>query len=129
LFFSANPAYALKGVRTDLASQMDIYPTLVDMIGYHKPFRSWGRSLVSNLPAELPRVINSTGNIYQLMQGNYTYLFDGKNITGIFAAADKGLEKNLMGGALSPEMNTGMLDCKAFVQDYADRVVNGKLNN
>jgi phosphoglycerol transferase MdoB-like AlkP superfamily enzyme len=129
LFYSANPAYALKGVRTDVASQMDIYPTLADLVGYHKPFRSWGRSLVSNLPAELPRVINSTGNIYQLMQGNYTYLFDGKNITGIFAAADKGLEKNLMGGTLNAEMNTGMLDCKAFVQDYADRVVHGKLNN
>lgn len=129
LFYSANPAYGLKGVRTDLASQMDIYPSIADLIGYNKPFRSWGRSLISNLPAETPRVINSTGNIYQLMQGNYTYLFDGKNITGIFAAADKGLEKNLMTANPNPEMQKGMMDCKAFVQDYADRIVNKKLNS
>lgn len=128
LFYSANPAYGLKGIRTDLASQMDIYPSLADLIGYDKPFRSWGRSLISNLPAETPRVINSTGNIYQFMQGNYTYLFDGKNITGIFAADDKGLVNNLMDGKPNPETVKGVLDCKAFIQDYADRVVNGKLN-
>jgi phosphoglycerol transferase MdoB-like AlkP superfamily enzyme len=128
LFFSANEAYGLKGVRTDLAQQMDIYPSLVDLIGYHKPFRSWGRSLISNLPTETPRVINSTGNICQFMQGNYIYLFDGKNITGIFASTDKGLEKNLMNGTINPEMNKGMADCKALIQDYADRIVNKKLN-
>lgn len=128
LFYSANKAYALKGVRTDLASQMDIYPTLVDLIGYDKPFRSWGRSLISDLPAETPRVINSAGNIYQFMESNYTYLFDGKRITGIFTTADKGLDRNLMTGNLNSEMNKGITDCKAFIQDYADRIVNKKLN-
>jgi phosphoglycerol transferase MdoB-like AlkP superfamily enzyme len=128
LFYSANKTYALKGIRTDMASQMDIYPSLVNVIGYNKPFRSWGRSLISNLPGETPRVINSTGNIYQFMQGNYIYLFDGKRITGIFAADDKGLNKNLMTGNLNPEMNKGIMDCKAFIQDYSDRIVNRKLN-
>ncbi|MEO3403212.1 sulfatase-like hydrolase/transferase [Mucilaginibacter sp. CAU 1740] len=127
LLYSANPAYNLKGVRTDLASQMDIYPTLADLTGYNKPIRSWGRSLVSNLPDEQPKLINSTGNIYQFMQGNYTYLFDGKNFTGIFAVADKGLDKNLMPGGINPEMQKGMQDCKALIQDYVDRIVNGKL--
>ncbi|QTE39376.1 sulfatase-like hydrolase/transferase [Mucilaginibacter gossypii] len=127
LFYSANSAYNLKGVRTDLASQMDIYPTVADLIGYNKPFRSWGRSLVGNYPDEQPRVINSTGNIYQFMQGNYTYLFDGKNFTGIFAVADKGLEKNLMTAQPNAEMQKGMQDCKALIQDYTDRIVNGKL--
>ncbi|WP_114937493.1 LTA synthase family protein [Mucilaginibacter endophyticus] len=127
LFYSANNAYNLKGVRTDLASQMDVYPTVVDLIGYNKPFRSWGRSLVSNLPDEQPKVINSTGNIYQFMQGNYTYLFDGKNFTGIFDVNDKGLEKNLMATQPNAEMQKGMQDCKALIQDYADRIVNGKL--
>lgn len=127
LFYSANPAYNLKGTRTDIASQMDIYPTLADLTGYNKPFRSWGRSLVSKVPDEQPRLINSTGNIYQFMQGNYTYLFDGKNFTGIFAVEDKGLDKNLMPGGLNPEMQKGMQDCKALIQDYVDRIVNGKM--
>ncbi|ASU33843.1 LTA synthase family protein [Mucilaginibacter xinganensis] len=128
LFYSANKAYGLRGVRTDLASQLDIYPSLVDLAGYHKPFRSWGRSLISNLPDETPRVINSPGNLYQFMQGNYIYLFDRKRITGIFNIADKALEKNLVEDGFNPEMNKGMMDCKALIQDYMNRIVNNKLN-
>jgi phosphoglycerol transferase MdoB-like AlkP superfamily enzyme len=127
LLFSPNASYKLKGVRTDLASQMDIYPTLVDLVGYNKPFRSWGRSLVANSPAETPRVANSPGNIYQFMEGNYIYLFDGKQFSGVFAITDKGLKKNLLNGTPNAEMNKGMEDCKAFIQDYNDRIINKKL--
>ena len=129
LFFSPNKTYNLEGVRTDLAQQMDIYPTLVDLIGYNKPFRSWGRSLVGNLPAETPRVINSPGNVYQFMQGNYIYLFDGKQFNGVFAIADKGLRRNLLKGSPNAEMSKGMQDCKAFIQDYNDRIINKKLGD
>ncbi|HVW97303.1 MAG TPA: sulfatase-like hydrolase/transferase [Mucilaginibacter sp.] len=128
LFYSANKTYGLEGKRTDLASQMDIYPTLADLIGYHKPFRSWGRSLVSNLPDETPRVINSPGNIYQFMQGNYVYLFDGKQFTGIYSSTDNSFKHNLAGEEVNAEMTKGMADCKAFIQDYADRIVNRKLS-
>jgi len=127
LFFSPNKAYKLQGIRTDLAQQMDIYPTLVDLIGYNKPFRSWGRSLVANSPAETPKVINSPGNVYQFMEGNYIYVFDGKRFNGVFAIADKGLKENLLKGTPNPEMNKGMQDCKALIQDYNDRIINKKL--
>ncbi len=126
LFFSPNQAYGLKGVRTDLASQVDIYPTIVDLIGYNRPFRSWGRSLVGNDPTETPRVINSPGNIYQFMQGNYTYIFDGERFTGVFDIADTGLEKNLM-DRKDPEISKGMKDCKAYIQDYMSRIINKRL--
>lgn len=128
LFYSPNSGFNLKGIRTDMASQMDIYPSVADLIGYNQPFRSWGRSLIANLPSETPRVINSPGNIYQFMQGNYTYLFDGKKFVGIFSATDKGLQKNLLGIAQNTEVTKGMNDCKAFIQDYMDRIVNKKLN-
>lgn len=48
IFYSPNPAYQLKGVNPEIAQQADIYPTLADLIGYNKPIRSWGRSLVSD---------------------------------------------------------------------------------
>lgn len=35
------PNSKLVGVNNDLAQQIDIYPTILDMIGYNKPFRSW----------------------------------------------------------------------------------------
>ena len=127
LFFSPNKSYHLKGVRTDLASQTDIYPSIVDLIGYNKPFRSWGRSLVGNDASETPRVINSPGNIYQYMEGNYTYIFDGEKFSGIFAIEDTGLENNMI-SKTNPEIQKGMENCKAYIQDYIFRISNKKLH-
>ncbi|WP_432713734.1 LTA synthase family protein [Pedobacter sp.] len=128
LFFSPNKALNLKGVRTDLASQTDIYPSVIDLIGYHQPFRSWGRSLIANNPDETPRVINSPGNIYQFMEGNYTYIFDGEKFSGVFAIKDTGLQTNLISNP-DPEIKSGMENCKAYIQDYMYRVTNKLLNH
>ena len=115
------PNSNLVGVNTDLAQQIDIYPTILDMIGYKKPFRSWGRSLFDT-KTNTPFVINSTGNIYQFSKGNYICTFDGNQATGFYDKDDKGLKTNLIAHR-NPEMNAIELHCKAFIQDYMDRVV------
>src|SRR5690554_1073993 len=63
------PDGSLVGDNKNLAQQIDIYPTLLDMVGYEGPFRSWGRSLVGDYKVE-PFVINGT-EYYQLQRGNY----------------------------------------------------------
>jgi phosphoglycerol transferase MdoB-like AlkP superfamily enzyme len=119
------PNSNLVGVNTDLAQQIDIYPTILDMIGYKKPFRSWGRSLFDT-KTSTPFVINSTGNIYQFSKGNYICTFDGNQATGFYDKDDKGLKTNLIAHR-NPEMNAIELHCKAFIQDYMDRVVDKKM--
>ena len=119
------PNSDLVGVNTDLAQQIDIYPTILDMIGYKKPFRSWGRSLFDTKTSK-PFVINSTGNIYQFSKGNYICTFDGNQATGFYDKNDKGLKSNLIANR-NQEMNAIELNCKAFIQDYMDRVVDKKL--
>jgi len=121
------PNSNLVGVNNDLVQQIDIYPTILDMIGYKKPFRSWGRSLLDN-KTSTPFVINSTGTIYQFSRGNYICTFDGKNAIGFYDKEDKALKTNLIGRRNS-EMNTLELNCKAFIQDYMNRVVDQKLAN
>lgn len=127
LFYSPNPKYNLKGEVTEPAQQMDIYPTLVDLMGYNKKIRSWGRSLVSD-KKEAYMIINSDSINEQFMIGNYIYLFNGKEVTGIYAIADKGLEKNLINKEKNPEIEKGILLSKAWYQDYMNRVINRKLN-
>lgn len=119
------PKKNLVGKRTDIVQHIDIYPTILDMIGYNKPFRSWGRSLVSN-NMETPYAINYFSNQYQFQSGNYICTFDGKKATGFYAISDKGLEKNLI-SKRNAEMNALEIKCKAFLQDYFDRIVNKKL--
>lgn len=125
LFYSPNPKYSLHGEITEPAQQMDIYPTLADLMGYSKKIRSWGRSLVSPKKEEY-FIVTSTG-VEQFIIGNYIYLFNGQDVTGIYAKEDLGLEKNLMGKVNNVETQLGVLKAKAWYQDYMDRVINRKL--
>jgi hypothetical protein len=61
-----------------IAQQIDIYPTILDMIGYDKPFR---KVVVCLTRIAVPFAINSTGTIYQFAKGNYI-IFDGKKKLG-----------------------------------------------
>lgn len=126
ILYSPNPEYQLKGVNVEIAQQADIYPTLADLIGYNKPIRSWGRSLVSE--KKYPSlVVNSDGSTEQFIIGNYIYRFDGKEIIGVYDKTDLGLEKNLVVQPETPEIKKGKQTAKAWYQDYMDRVINRKL--
>ncbi|NML71968.1 sulfatase-like hydrolase/transferase [Chryseobacterium sp. RP-3-3] len=126
ILYSPNPEYNLKGVNPETAQQIDIYPTLADLIGYNKPIRSWGRSVVSD--KKYPSiVVNSDGSSEQFIIGNHMYRFDGKEITGVYDKNDLGFENNLMGKLKTPEIEKGMQTAKAWFQDYMDRVINRKL--
>lgn len=126
LFYSPNPKFHLQGEIIEPAQQIDIYPTLADLMGYNKKIRSWGRSLVSDKKEE-PIIVNSSG-VEQFIIGNYIYLFDGNNFTGIYGAKDLGYENNLLGKVNNPEIQLGEMKSKAWYQDYMDRVINRKLN-
>lgn len=125
LFFSADERF--KGVNDDWAQQIDIYPTVLDMIGYQKPFRSWGRSLV-NTGGQEPFVVKYSANLYQYMSGAYICTFDGQKAVGFYAKDDKGMEQNLISNR-TPEMDVLEIKVKAFVQDYMNRIIDKKLND
>nr|WP_294938794.1 LTA synthase family protein [uncultured Flavobacterium sp.] len=119
------PDGSLKGVDKALAQQIDIYPTILDMVGYDKPFRSWGRSLLGDKKVQ-PYTINFNGNLYQFQRGNYICTFDGKKIVGYYNSNDKALEKNLISKPNKEMLATGEA-CKAFIQDYFERIIDQKL--
>jgi phosphoglycerol transferase MdoB-like AlkP superfamily enzyme len=125
LFYSPSGKYV--GVNDDFAQQIDIYPTLLDMIGYKKPFRSWGRSLVGEKDIA-PFVVRYSANMYQFMGGNYICTFDGRKVTGFYAKDDKGMTKNLIGHR-NAEMDILELRLKAFLQDYMQRIIDKKLTS
>lgn len=126
LFYSPNPKYNLKGEITEPAQQMDVYPTLVDLMGYNKKIRSWGRSLVSDKKEDYI-IVNSSG-VEQFIIGEYIYLFNGSEFNGIYSIKDLGFENNLLGKINTPEIQRGQKMSKAWYQDYMNRVINRKLN-
>lgn len=124
LFYS--PKYKLKGENNELAEHIDIFPTVMDMIGYDKPFRSWGRSLVDKSNGQKPFLINYNTNNYYFVRDNYICVFDGKTAIGFYDINDKKLLKNLI-SKRNKEMNDMEIACKAFIQDYFNRIIDKKL--
>jgi phosphoglycerol transferase MdoB-like AlkP superfamily enzyme len=121
------PNSDLKGESNQLAQHIDIFPTIMDMIGYDKPFRSWGRSLL-NRPNDIePYVMNHNTGLYYFQRGKYICVFDGKSAIGFYDSTDKKLLKNLI-GKRNKEMNDMELACKAFIQDYFNRIIDKKLS-
>ena len=120
------PNSNLVGEDKTIAQHIDIFPTVLDLIGYNKPFRSWGRSLVDKSNVKKPFLINYNTNNYHFMRGNYICVFDGKNAIGFYNINDKELLKNLI-SKRNKEMNDMEIACKAFIQDYFNRIIDKKL--
>lgn len=119
------PDNSLAKVDSTLSQQMDIYPTLLDMIGYKKPFRSWGRSLIDS--TSVPFALAHTGNVFHFMKGNYTCVFDGKKAIGFYKTEDDALKNNLIKNR-NNEMQIIENECKAFIEDYYNRIIDKRLS-
>lgn len=129
MFFSPNADLVGKGISSEITQQLDIYPSVADLIGYQKPFRSWGRSLFSD-KNETPKAYISDAHQYRLMQGNYIYVLnEDASVNGIYRKEDEGLTENIFGKEENPEITKGITDLQAFMQDYMDRIINRKLLN
>ncbi|WP_130734686.1 LTA synthase family protein [Flavobacterium sp. J27] len=120
------PNSDLVGKSNQIAQHMDIFPTVMDMIGYDKPFRSWGRSLVTKENDIAPYLINYNSNNYYFMKDDYICLFDGTKAIGFYDIEDRKLKHNLIGNR-NEKMNNLEIQCKAFIQDYFDKIIDKKL--
>ena len=94
-------------------------------MGYNRPFRSWGRSLVGDKKVK-PFVVRYSANLYQFMSGNYICTFDGNKVVGFYAKKDKDLKHNLI-SKRNAEMDLIEIKCKAYIQDYMARIMDKKL--
>lgn len=119
------PNSNLVGVDNRLASHMDIFPTVADLIDYPKPFRSWGRSLVSDDKTE-PFVVNYfSGGSYFIMDENYICVHNGFEAIGFYELNDKNFENNII-----DQKNQLMVDlekkCSLFLENYFNTLMASK---
>ena len=120
------PKKQLKGISNELGQHMDILPTIADLIGYDKPFRSWGRSLL-NYENDDSFVVNYFGaGSYFMMNNKYIVVSNGEKASGFYDSNDYDLENNLIDN-LNDEMRELDLKFQVFLQDYMNRIVEGRM--
>jgi phosphoglycerol transferase MdoB-like AlkP superfamily enzyme len=123
LFYHPNGSF--KGVNDELTHQMDIFPSIVDLVGYEKPINSWGRSLFSN--SGKPFSIHFSGTVYHFITEKYILVFDGDSVIGIYDKEDQWLTNNLKEN-YNINFSNEEKYLKAFMQDYMNRIIEKKLN-
>ena len=109
-----------------IAQQSDIMPTILNYVGYSRPYVAFGCDLI-NTADEDTWAANHTNGIYQFVKGDYVMQFDGKEIRAIYNfKKDWFLTHNLKGkiGNTEQQMERQL---KAIIQSYMERMVENRL--
>ncbi len=112
------------GIRDGIAQQTDILPTVLNLVGYDKPYMAFGCDLL-NTPAKDTWAINYLDGIYQYCKGDYVLQFDGQQTIGVYALKDYLMSHNLKGQVA--EQATMEREMKAIIQQYMVRMIENRL--
>ena len=112
------------GVSPSVAQQTDILPTVLGLLGYPKPYLSFGIDLL-HTPAEQTFAVNYFNGVYQYVKYGYVLQFDGQQTKAVYSLADRQMKKNLVGRI--KEQPLMERDLKAIIWQYMYRMEKDKL--
>ncbi|MBP5455671.1 MAG: sulfatase-like hydrolase/transferase [Paludibacteraceae bacterium] len=112
------------GMVDAIAQQTDIMPTILDYLGYDKPFVSFGVDLL-NTPKDSTWAVNYLNGVYQYVKYGYVLQFDGQKTTAVFSLQDRKMVDNLKGKV--PQQEEMEQELKAIIQQYMERMIGNRL--
>lgn len=112
------------GIYPGIAQQIDILPTVLSILGYNKPFLSFGCDLMTT-PMKETYAVNYLNGIYQYCKYGYVLQFDGQHSKAIYRLDDKLMQHNLLGKV--KEQAQMEHELKAIIWQYMYRMVHDKL--
>lgn len=112
------------GIYPGIAQQIDILPTVLSILGYNKPFLSFGCDLMTT-PMKETYAVNYLNGIYQYCKYGYVLQFDGQHTKAIYRLDDKLMQHNLLGKV--EEQAQMEHELKAIIWQYMYRMVHDKL--
>ena len=119
------PGDSLQSVKSFTVQQSDILPSVVDYLGYNRPFVAFGNSVFDDNANHV--AFEYVNGFYQIIKGDYSLLFDGKQAVSLYNnKTDPGHEVNLIDKEkqIAEEMETII---KAVIQQFDYRMANNKL--
>ena len=123
IFFT--PDGSLSGNDTTVAQQLDIMPSVLDLVGYQGRIGAFGRSVFSD---DRPgRAIIHLGGLFNLIEGDRMLLFDGERTKGLHAYKTDTLFANDLSHIEKQTTATMEMQLKAYMQRHADALLNNRL--
>ncbi len=116
---------SLTGINHTITQQADIMPSVLDYLDYSKKFIAYGNSVFDTNADHY--AVNYMNGIYQLINNDYTLLYDGDKSIGLYnIRTDKLLKHNLLN--TSPQIVIKLENkLKAILQSYNNRLINNDL--
>jgi phosphoglycerol transferase MdoB-like AlkP superfamily enzyme len=119
------PGGNLAGVDSILAQHIDIMPTILNYLGYPRPYFAFGQDLFEHNPDKF--AVNYVGNSFQIIHKKWVLQFNLKETTAIYnLESDKEMTNNLVGTVDAIQSYLERL-VKAFIQQYNNRLVDNKM--
>lgn len=128
--FIYDPSGSLKGKNENYFQQIDITPTILELVGSKQEIISFGNPISVN---ENRFVVNYTNNNYQIAYNNYFLVFDGENTTEFYSLNnDTLLANNLINTELTKNQQFTKIKAeeliKGIIQQYDNRLINNHLS-
>ena len=117
-------SYPSPQVQPKIAQQTDILPTVMGLLGYHKPFVAFGIDLFGTAPDDT-WAVNYLNGTYQYVKHGYLLQFDGHDTRAVYALADSLMTRNLKGTV--PQQQQMERELKAIIQQYMTRMKEDRL--
>ena len=115
------------GIRPGIAQQIDIMPTVLNYLGYNRPYVAIGIDLF-NTPADQTWLVGHNNGLYFYSQGDYVIFFtENGTLKAIYNYKDDWfMHHNLLGttGTIEQQMERQL---KAIIQSYMQRMINDEL--
>ena len=112
------------GTNNTPAQQIDIMPTLLDLIGAQRPYLAFGKNLLTT-PQDQAWIVNYNNGLYQYLQNDTLTLFDGTNIHSRYHySKDPCLTSPL---PPHPSDSNSLRHLKALIQSYMQRMIDNRL--
>ncbi len=116
----------LKGSFNEVTQQMDILPSVMDYLGYDKPFFAFGNSIFSNASPRF--TINEINNRYEFLMNGYLLKTETTNITEFYNfAIDNQCSNNLLHTPADSSLKTTEPYFRAFIQLYNSTLIHNKM--
>lgn len=118
------PKGELKGMRNEIAQQIDVMPTLLGLIGYPHPYVAFGQDLLRRKDGQM--ALGYVNANYQLVMGEHVLYFNGQPVGLYQWQQDSLLLHNLLGtdSVLQHQMTRKL---EAFIQQYNTRMLDNDM--